>query len=134
MILNTKELDVIEMFLNEQWECISAIQQAILLNDECWWLYKYEWYFWLEEDRYVEWDTLYESIKIWYWTKFIRLMIEKYKCDISSYWYYDYISDELCKAEFQWRIDILSKKDIGEISKIPYVRYFLYMFNINYDN
>lgn len=135
MILNTQELDVIELFLQEQWESISSIQHSVLLNNECWWLYKYEWYFWLD-DRwwYNEWESLYESIKMWYWTKFIRLIVEKYKCDISSYWYYDYISDELCIAELQWRIDILSIEELEEIHKIPYVRYFLYMFNINYDN
>ena len=133
MILTTQELDVIELFLQWQWESIQSIQKAVLLNNECWWEYNYEWFFWLDNKWwYIEWETLYESIILLYWNKFIRLMTERYKCNIDNYWYYDYQSDALCRAELQWRIDILYEQELEEIHKIPYARYFLYNFNINY--
>lgn len=131
MILTTQELDVIELLLEEQWESISSIQRTVLLNNECWWEYDYEWYF--SDEDYRTWESLYESILLYYWNKFDDLMWDKYKCYI-NHWYYDYLYDELLRVEIQWLLDILTKKEIEELSEIPYVRYFLYMFNINYDN
>ena len=133
MILTTQDLDVIELFLEKQWESISSIQHAVLLNNECWWEYNYGRYFWYNWWwEYTEWETLYESIKMWYWNKFIKLMTERYKCNIDNYWYYNYQSDALCRAELQWRIDILSEEELEEIHKITYAKYFLYEFSINY--
>ena len=130
MILSTQELDVIDLFLEGQCESVSFIQQTVHLNNECWWLYNYEWYF-LDED-YRTWETLYESILLWYWKKFDYFMWE-YKCYI-NHWYYDYLYNHCNdRNELQRYLDSLTKEQAIEIYNTPYAMYFIRKFNLNFN-
>jgi hypothetical protein len=123
MQLSTKELDVIEMFLEQHWESIKSIQHTVYLNNECWWEYIFDKYFDSDEYQFHLWESLYESIMLWYFNKFKSLLN-------LNFWYYDY-SYWFNKEELEQKIDIMSDEQKEVISNISYAMYFIRKFNLD---
>lgn len=136
--ITDESYEIINNFLWEDTnEDIIKIEDAVKLNKEFWNKFSIEWYFhpykkykennlvnnW---DIYCLWETLYESILLWWFNYFKDRLLEKFWI-ILNLWYYDY-SYKSDNGAFKNTIDKIDEKLLIELKNDSICNYFLNKF------
>lgn len=139
MEITNEAADIINHYLYDVSETISSIEDAVQLNKEFnnqfdisaylhpYTKYKYDntldnW------QVYCLWETLYESMLLW-WFNYFDNKLWEYERYV-NHWYYDYLY-RYDNWELQKHIDSLTNEQSIQLMDDPICNYFIHKFNLD---
>lgn len=129
MQITNEAADIIHRILSDNTcESISTIEDSVQLNKEFNNQFDINTYFNWFNEQYCLWETLYESILLW-WFKYFKDKVQSYNM-ILQYWYYDYLY-RYDKWELQEAIDLLTTKESIQLMDDPICNYYIHKFSLD---
>ena len=139
MEITNKAADIINHYLDDVSETISSIEDAVQLNKEFnnqfdidAYLHPYRKY---KGDNtldnwqvYCLWETLYESMLLW-WFNYFDNKLWEYERYV-NHWYYDYLY-RYDNWELQRHIDSLTNEEQLQLMDDPICNYYIHKFNLD---
>lgn len=131
MQITNEAADIINHYLDSVSETISTIEDAVQLNKEFnnqFDINRYYNYWYEPNSIHALWETLYESILLW-WFNYFDDKLWEYKRYI-NHWYYDYRYKH-DNWELQRHIDSLTTEEQLQLMDDPICNYFIHKLNLD---
>lgn len=139
MQITNDAADIINEYIlsSDSWETISSIEDAVQLNKEFdnkfdinayyhpYRKYNDELNNW---DIYCLWETLYESIILW-WFNYFKEQLWWFNRHL-TYWYYDYLY-RYDKWQLQEVFNMLSEEEQLKLYNDPICKYYIHKFSLD---